>query len=60
MRRTIGRDGQSEGGSGRGLDTNKPHARTALIADKPKKKGNGAGGSSGGGMPDYGGDDMDY
>jgi len=28
----------------------------AIIADKPKKKGKGAGGGS---MPDYGGDDMD-
>ncbi len=31
----------------------------AIIADKPKKKSKNAGGA-GGGMPDYGGDDMDY
>jgi chaperonin GroEL len=31
----------------------------AMIADKPKKKANGAGGA-GGGMGDYGGEDMDY
>ena len=31
----------------------------AMVADKPKKKGKGGAGA-GGGMPDYGGDDMDY
>ncbi|RKH13276.1 chaperonin GroEL [Corallococcus praedator] len=32
----------------------------AMIAERPKKKSKGAVGGSGGGMPDYGGDDMDY
>jgi chaperonin GroEL len=31
----------------------------AMVADKPKKKAKGGAGA-GGGMPDYGGDDMDY
>ncbi|MBU8897870.1 chaperonin GroEL [Corallococcus sp. H22C18031201] len=31
----------------------------AMIADRPKKKAKG-GGAGAGGMPDYGGDDMDY
>jgi chaperonin GroEL len=31
----------------------------AIIADKPKKKAKGASGGGMGGMPDYGGDDMD-
>jgi chaperonin GroEL len=30
----------------------------AMVAERPKKKAKGAG--AGGGMPDYGGDDMDY
>jgi chaperonin GroEL len=30
-----------------------------MVADKPKKKAKGGAGA-GGGMPDYGGDDMDY
>src|SRR5262249_58631272 len=30
----------------------------AMVAEKPKKKAKGPG--AGGGMPDYGGDDMDY
>jgi chaperonin GroEL len=33
----------------------------AMVAEKPKKKARSAGGGGmGGGMPDYGGDDMDY
>ncbi|CAM3132007.1 chaperonin GroEL [Corallococcus sp. ZKHCc1 1396] len=32
----------------------------AMIAERPKKKSKGAVGGSGAGMPDYGGDDMDY
>ncbi|MFP2904253.1 chaperonin GroEL [Pyxidicoccus sp. 3LFB2] len=32
----------------------------AMIADRPAKKKGKNGGSGGGGMPDYGGDDMDY
>jgi chaperonin GroEL len=32
----------------------------ALVADKPKKPSKGAAPGAGGGMPDYGGDDMDY
>jgi chaperonin GroEL len=32
----------------------------AMVADRPKKKAQGAaGGAGGGGMPDYGGDGMD-
>ena len=32
----------------------------AMIADRPPKKKGKNGGASGGGMPDYGGDDMEY
>ncbi len=32
----------------------------AMVAEKPKNKGKGGGGGPGGGMPDYGGEDMDY
>ena len=32
----------------------------AMVADKPKKKAKGGGAGAGGGMPDYGGEDMDY
>ncbi|MFL5344314.1 MAG: chaperonin GroEL [Hyalangium sp.] len=32
----------------------------AMVAERPKKKGKSAGAGAGGGMPDYGGDDMDY
>jgi len=31
-----------------------------MVAEKPKKPKKGAGGHSHGGMPDYGGDDLDY
>ncbi len=32
----------------------------AMVAERPKTKGKGAGGMPGGGMPDYGGEDMEY
>jgi chaperonin GroEL len=32
----------------------------AMVAEKPKKKGKGGAGGGPGGMPDYGGEDMDY